>query len=69
MRRFSVCGGRRLETDLRRGLLPVLGAFTSRPQAHLPLAMVRTCTCTLHLHPAPCNCTYTCTCTCTCRTA
>ena len=38
--RFSQGGAKQLETDLRRGLLPIFGAFTSRPQAHFPLLMV-----------------------------
>merc|ERR1712126_693605 len=36
---FSRGGAKQLETDITRGLLPIFGAFTSRPRAHFPILL------------------------------
>ena len=39
--RFNQAGAKQLDNDIRRGLLPIFGAFTPRPQAHMSLLLVR----------------------------
>ena len=40
--RFSIGGAKQLETDIKLGLLPIFGEFTSCPQAHFPVLVVST---------------------------
>jgi len=37
--RWGRGGGRQLERDVSRGLLPVIGEFTTKPEAHFPVLM------------------------------
>jgi len=37
--RFNTGGAKQLETDVKLGLLPIFGEFTSCPQAHFPVLM------------------------------
>jgi len=37
--RFNIGGAKQLETDVKLGLLPIFGEFTSCPQAHFPVLM------------------------------
>jgi len=37
--KFNLGGARQLETDVKLGLLPIFGEFTSCPQAHFPVLM------------------------------
>jgi len=37
--RFNLGGAKQLETDVKFGLLPIFGEFTSCPQAHFPVLM------------------------------
>jgi len=37
--KFNIGGAKQLETDVKLGLLPIFGEFTSCPQAHFPVLM------------------------------
>ena len=39
--KFNPGGVKQLEEDIRSGLLPIFGEFSSNPQAHFPVLMVR----------------------------
>ena len=43
--KFNPGGVKQLEVDIRSGLLPIFGEFSSNPQAHFPVLMVSQTAC------------------------